>query len=486
MAILGGHGNAGDDFIMEHPLTALSATALAALYAKGALSPVEATRAVLDRIAACEDRINAMALVLADEAMEAAKASEARYRAGRPLGALDGVPITIKDIVGSAGHASPCGTAAADLSARETVDSPPVARVKEAGCVIVGKTTMPDVGMLSSGVSSLYGTTRNPWNLARNPGGSSSGAGAALAAGYGPLALGTDIGGSVRLPAAACGVFGHKPSLGRVPIHPPYWGRVTGPMTRTVTDSMLLMAVLTRPDPRDFMSLPPAHDDYAGAGPVPIQGLRIGLVRDIGVGLEPTEEVLATLDGAARALEAAGAIVEPVEPFLTRDMADGLDLLFRARTLNELEKIPPEAVARMLPFIVTWARGAEGRSAVEMAEALNQLMAVREAAVRATEPFDFLLLPTSPIPAYEAEAPCPGSDPGRPFEHLNYTAAFNQSEQPAASLSWGYTADGLPLGIQIVGHRFDDIGVLRLMLALEEMRPEQRPWPALSGGLSTS
>lgn len=464
---------------MSRSLHELSAVALAQQYRAGTLSPVEATQAVLDRIAKCEDKVNAMYFVTADDALETAKAAEARYRAGEPLGPMDGVPITVKDIIASAGHPTPSGTGAADLDKLETDDAPPTARVKEAGCVIVGKTTMPDLGMLSSGVSSLHGTTRNPWDLSRNTGGSSSGAGAALAAGYGPLALGTDIGGSVRLPAAACGVFAHKPSLGRVPIYPPYWGRTTGPMTRTVTDSMLLMSALTRPDARDYMCLPPADDDYAGAAPLPLKGLKIGLVRNIGIGLAPTDEVLGALDGAARAMEAAGAIVEPVDPFLARSMLDGLDLLFRSRALGDLEKRGPEKAAKVLPFITEWAKGAKGRTAVELAEAVNQIMAMRDAAVSTTEPFDFLLLPTSPIPAYDADEPCPGSDPAKPFEHITYTAAFNQSEQPAASLNWTYTSGGLPLGIQIVGHRFDDLGVLRLMLSLEEMRPEQRPLPEL-------
>ena len=264
-----------------------------------------------------------------------------------------------------------------------------------------------------------------------------------------------------------------------MPIYPPYWGRTTGPMTRTVTDSMLLMSALTRPDARDYMCLPPADDDYAGAAPLPLKGLKIGLVRNIGIGLAPTDEVLGALDGAARAMEAAGAIVEPVDPFLVRSMLDGLDLLFRSRALGDLEKRGPEKAAKVLPFITEWAKGAEGRTAVELAEAVNQIMAMRDAAVSTTEPFDFLLLPTSPIPAYDADEPCPGSDPAKPFEHITYTAAFNQSEQPAASLNWTYTSGGLPLGIQIVGHRFDDLGVLRLMLSLEEMRPEQRPLPEL-------
>src|SRR5215510_565045 len=216
---------------MTTKLHNLTAVELSNAYRTKELSPVEVTRDVLSRIDACEQKLNAMYITSAE---------------GNPLSPIDGVPITIKDIIATKGDPVPIGTAAADFTPA-AVDQPPVARVREAGCVILGKTTMPDFGMLASGVSSLHGITRNPWNLERNTAGSSSGAAAAIVAGYGPLALGTDIGGSVRLPAAYNGIFALKPSLGRVPIYPPYLGRVTGPMTRTVADSALLMNVLTQP-----------------------------------------------------------------------------------------------------------------------------------------------------------------------------------------------------------------------------------------------
>ncbi len=203
-----------------------------------------------------EPRINAMYRVHREAALDAARAAEERWRAGRPLSALDGVPVTLKENIYTRGDPAPIGTRANEDAPPQPCDAPPAARVREAGGVIVGKTTMPDYGMLSSGVSSLHGITRNPWRLDRNTSGSSSGAAAAAAAGYGPLHLGTDIGGSVRLPATHCGLFALKPSLGRVPVHPPYMGRVAGPMTRTVEDAALLMNVLARPDARDFMSLP--------------------------------------------------------------------------------------------------------------------------------------------------------------------------------------------------------------------------------------
>ena len=204
----------------------------------------------------------------------------------------------------------PLGTAASDLTPAAH-DAPPPARLREAGAIIFAKTTMPDYGMLSSGLSSFHSLARNPWDLSRNPGGSSAGAAAAAAAGYGPLHIGTDIGGSVRLPAGWCGIFALKPSGGRVPIDPPYIGRVAGPMTRSVDDAALLMATLSRPDARDFTSLPPQAIDWR-VQPAPLKGLRIGLLLDAGCGILPTPEVRRAVEGAARDFALAGAIVEPL------------------------------------------------------------------------------------------------------------------------------------------------------------------------------
>src|SRR5215469_12441797 len=232
----------------------MSAVALLNAFRSRALSPLEAMRDVLQRVASFEPHIHATYLLAPDRALQEARASEERWRRGKPIGPLDGVPLTIKDNVATKGEPVPLGTAASELSPA-TEDAPPAARLREAGAIIFTKTTMPDYGMLSSGLSSHHPLARNPWKLDRNPGGSSAGAGAAAAAGYGPLHLGTDIGGSIRLPSGWCGIFGLKPSAGRVPIDPPYIGRVTGPMTRDAADAALLMATLSLPDARDYMSL---------------------------------------------------------------------------------------------------------------------------------------------------------------------------------------------------------------------------------------
>ena len=456
-----------------HEMTAVD---LLAAYKSKKLSPVDVVDAVIERIEAWEPKLKALYAPDFGGARTAAKASEKRWQAGKPQGALDGVPITIKENIATKGSPVPVGTAAGALTPADA-DHPPAARVREAGCVILGKTTMPDFGMLCSGLSSLHGITRNPWNLQRNPGGSSSGAAAGIAAGYGPLALGTDIGGSVRLPAAFNGIFALKPSLGRVPIYPPYFGRVAGPMTRTVTDAALLMTVLTRPDPRDYMALPYEWRDWPEALMGDVRGKRLGLLKEIGVGLMPQPAVRRAIETAARAFEDAGAIVEPVAPFMTDAMIEAFDRVFQARLLADLELLPPARQAKVLPFIARWCRRAEGQSAVDALRALGQMMLMREKAVAAVQGYDFLISPTAPITAYAVDEPAPGSDPFRPFEHITFTAPFNMSEQPAASICAGYDGDGLPIGLQIVGHRFDDAGVLMLAHAYEALRPALRPWP---------
>src|SRR5258706_5301917 len=244
----------------------MTAAEIRGAYKTKKLSPVDVTDAVIQRIEAWEPKLKALYAPDFEGARKAAQEAEKRWQAGKPQGALDGVPITIKENIATKGVPVPLGTAATVL-VPAAADAPAAARVREAGAIILAKTTMPDYGMLSSGRSSFHPLTRNPWNLAWNPGGSSAGAGAASAAGYGPLHLGTDIGGSLRLPAGWNGIFTLKPSLGRVPVDPPYFGRAVGPMTRSVADSALLLAELAKPDARDHMSLPVSAIDWS-AGPL--------------------------------------------------------------------------------------------------------------------------------------------------------------------------------------------------------------------------
>ncbi len=453
----------------------LSAVELAQAYRDQTLTPVEAALDVLRHIERCEPSLHATYALDAEAALAQAEASQARWQRGTPASALDGVPTMIKENIATRGVPVPLGSAATELIPAGA-DAPPAARLREAGAVILGKTTMPDLGMLSSGLSSFHPLTRNPWDLRLNPGGSSGGAAAGAAAGYGPLHMGTDIGGSIRLPAGWCGVFGLKPSHGRVPIGTPYPARVAGPMTRSVTDAALMMSVLSQPDWRDHMSLPPAHTDWLQLER-DLRGLRIGLLLDAGWGLAPDPEVAAAVVAAARAFEAAGAIVEPLAPFVTHEMATGIDRFWRIRAWVDLQAFDVERQRRVLPFIFEWAQGGAGLSGVEVMKGYSQTLAVSAATVAACQPFDYVLSPVAPMAAFAAELPCPTNDPARPFEHIAYTLAFNMSEQPAASINAGYTTTGMPVGLQIVGRRFDDLGVLQMSRAWEQMRQPQRPWP---------
>jgi aspartyl-tRNA(Asn)/glutamyl-tRNA(Gln) amidotransferase subunit A len=470
---------AGEDLTVG--LHALGAAELGALYRRGELSPLEVARAVIARVEHCEPVLHATWAFDAETALAMARESQARWQRGQPLSALDGVPVTIKENIATKGVPLPLGTAASEL-VPAAADAPPAARLREAGAVFVAKTTMPDYGMLSSGLSSFHaplgGPARNPWDPSRTPGGSSAGAGAAAAAGYGPLHLGTDIGGSIRLPAGWCGVFGLKPSNGRVPIQPPYIGRAAGPMTRSVRDAALAMAVLSRPDGRDATSLPYQPLDWNDLQ-IELRSLKIGLLMDAGWGLPVDPEIAAAVRAAALRFEAAGAIVEPMAPFTTREMADGINLFWRMRSWLDISALPAERQARVLPYIREWVAAAAGFSAAQLFHGYSQMAALRDAAVAACRRFDFVIGPVSPVPAFAAEDASPTNDPLRAMEHIAFTLPYNMSEQPAASIACGHTATGLPIGLQIVGARHDDRGVLRLAHAWEGLRPAPRPWPVL-------
>jgi aspartyl-tRNA(Asn)/glutamyl-tRNA(Gln) amidotransferase subunit A len=343
--------------------------------------------------------------------------------------------------------------------------------------VIFSKTTMPDYGMLSSGLSSFHPLTRNPWDLSKNPGGSSAGAAAAGAAGYGPLHLGSDIGGSVRLPGGWCGLVALKPSQGRVPIDPPYVGRVAGPMTRTVDDAALMMSVLSRPDRRDGMSLPP-NDINWKALDKPVRKLRLGLMLDPGVGQALEKDVRAVAVKAAKAFESAGAVVTEVDGLLTREMLDGLDRFWRARMWDDLSRLTPAERGKALPYILKWAEAGSSLSGVEVIRGFNVTMAIRAAAAKLFCDIDYVISPVSPVVNFGAELAGPTNDPAKPFEHIAYTVPWNMAENPALSINGGFNENGFPIGVQIVGRRFDDIGVLGMAKAFEGLRGPQRPWPA--------
>jgi aspartyl-tRNA(Asn)/glutamyl-tRNA(Gln) amidotransferase subunit A len=453
----------------------LSAVDLIAGYRAKQFSPGEVLEDLLAHIAAWEPHLKALYAFDSGGAREAAKASTARWSGGEPSGPLDGVPVTIKDNIATKGTPVPLGAASVKLVPAER-DAPPAARLREAGAILFAKTTMPDYGMLSSGLSSFHALARNPWDLSKNPGGSSAGAAAAAAAGYGPLHLGTDIGGSVRLPAGWCGLVGLKPSFGRVPIDPPYVGRVAGPLTRTVDDCALMMSVLAKPDRRDGTSLPAEPLNWKALDKSP-RKLRIGLMLDPGVGLDLEKPVREVVVKAAKAFESAGSVVTATDGILTREMLEGLDNFWRARMWDELSKLSSEQQGKVLPYIFKWGVSGARLSGLDVLRGFNQTMAIRAAAAKLFCEFDYVISPTAPNVNFPAEFASPTNDPMKPFEHICYTVPWNMSENPAVSINGGYDATGFPIGVQIVGRRFDDLGVLGMAKAFEGLRDAQRPWP---------
>jgi aspartyl-tRNA(Asn)/glutamyl-tRNA(Gln) amidotransferase subunit A len=457
-------------------LADLGTRALLAGYAAKTFSPSEVMEAVIARVTTWEPRINALYAYDPDAARLAAAESTQRWANGT-AGALDGVPVTIKELIATKGVPVPGGTAATQL-VPAPADAPPAARLREAGAVIFAKTTAPDYGMLSSGLSSFHGTTRNPWDITKNPGGSSSGAAAAAAAGYGPLHVGTDIGGSIRLPSAWCGLVGFKPSFGRIPIDPYYVGRCAGPMTRSVDDAAYLMQVLSQPDARDATSLPPEKIDFHAAIDS-VAGLRIGLMMQAGCGMEVAPEIADAVQRAARVFAEAGARVVDVKPVLTRKMLDGIDRFWRARSWDAILALPEQRRAAILPFIYQWAERGASVSGVQAVAGFNATYDIRRACAALFADVDVVLSPVTPNISFPAEYASPLNDPTRPFEHICFTLPWNMSEQPAISLNCGFSQGGMPIGLQIVARRFADWQTLGLARWFEARGGLNIPWPVI-------
>ena len=468
----------------------LDTRALLAGYADGSFTPTGYMEALIAHIDAWEPSLRALYAYDPGQARRQAALSTARWQQAAPCGLLDGVPVTIKELIATRGTPTPLGTAATEL-VPATIDAPPAARLREAGAILIGKTTSPDYGMLSSGLSSFHPLTRNPWDLRTNPGGSSAGAAAAAAAGYGPLHVGTDIGGSIRLPAAWCGLVGFKPTLGRIPIEPYYTGRCAGPMTRTVDDAAWLMRVLTLPDRRDATSLPFEPIDWDSRLDT-VRGLRVGLMLDAGCGMALDPEIASAVTAAARLFEQAGAEIVQAAPVLTRELLDGIDRFWQARSWNDIAKLPEARRRKILPYILAWAgRGAEVSGADAVA-GFNVTFELRRLCAQAFEGpasrrpasgrIDMLLSPTTPNLAFPAEWASPLDDPGRPFEHIGFTLPWNMGEQPAISIHCGFSSGGSPIGLQIVTPRFADLRALQLARWYEEQRGPITNWPNLPLG----
>jgi aspartyl-tRNA(Asn)/glutamyl-tRNA(Gln) amidotransferase subunit A len=449
-------------------LADLTAVELLRGYASRAFSPVEVNAAVQRRIESVEHTVGALYAPDPEEAARAARDSEAAWHAGQPRGDIDGIPVTVKENIATRGVPVPLGTAGSDL-VPASEDAPAAARVRESGGVILAKTTMPDVGMLSSGLSSFHQLARNPWNPEWNPGGSSAGAAAACAAGYGPLHIGTDIGGSLRLPAGWTATVTLKPSYGLVPVDPPYFGRVAGPITRTAEDAALFLRVLTGADARDHTSLPQHTVDWSDLEG-DVTGLRVGLLLDAGCGLETQRAVREAVEGAAKTFEAGGAVVELIPPFFSAELLHDLDLFWRVRGWEWFSGLSHRKQSLVLPYIADWCRGGADVPGVTLMRCVNRMLEISETAVRSTTGFDLVLSPVSPVTTYPVDWPSPTNDVARPLEHIGFTAPYNFSGQPASSVNCGWSPEGKPIGLQIAGRRFADMAVLRATHWYEQAR----------------
>ncbi len=455
-----------------------TATELLALYRTGQASPVAATEAALSRIARHNPQLRAFVHVAADEALASARASEARWQRGAPLGALDGVPTSIKDLILTRGMPTLRGSLTVDAAQAWDVDAPVTARLREAGAVLLGKTATPEFGCKGETNSPRNGITRNPWDPSKTPGGSSGGTAAAVAAGMGPLSVGTDGAGSVRIPAAFCGNFGLKPSFGRVPAYPlsPF-GSVAhlGPHTMSVADAALMMNVMTRPDARDWTSLPPEARDYTAGLDDGIRNLRVAWSPTLGYATNVDPEVAVACAQAVRKLVDLGAQVEAVDPGFDDplDITCGLWFLGAWTLWNGLNA---EQQALVDPDFRAEAQLGARLTALEVAQLHLRRGALGSHMRQFMQRHDLLVTPAVAVPAFDAKPA--GQSALNPDNMLGWTPfsyPFNLTQQPACSIPCGLTAAGLPIGLQIVGPMFGDALVLRAARALESVLPIPRP-----------
>ncbi|QDO98363.1 amidase [Ferrovibrio terrae] len=454
---------------MSEDLCYMPAADLVAAYRAGKLSPVDVTQALLQRIATINPKVNAYNLVDEASALRDAKASEARWKAGKPFGPIDGVPASIKDIILTKGWPTLRGSKTVDPNQDWNEDAPVTARLREAGCVILGKTTSPEFGWKGVTDSPLTGITRNPWNTDLTPGGSSGGASAQVAAGLGQLAVGTDGGGSIRIPAGFTGIAGLKPSFGRVPAAPlsPF-GTVAhlGPMTRTVRDAALMLREMAKPDARDWFSLPYQDVDYTANLNDGVKGLKIAYSPTLGFAkVDP--EILAAVDVAAKQFAALGATVEQVDP----GFSDPLEV-FHAHwfmgAFNALMALPKEKFALIDPGLQrTFERGAAITTRQYM-EAVNARGKLGVQMRQFHETYDLLLTPSLAVLPFTAGRVAPESMGDAYWtEWTPFTYPFNLTQQPGLSIPCGFSKSGLPISLQLVGPMHGDALVLRAGAAYE-------------------
>ena len=447
-----------------------------------ALSPVEVTRAVLERIEQANPKINAFVTVTGDTALAAARAAEAAVMKGERLGPLHGIPVSIKDLALVKGVPAKFGSPVFEQRIGE-VDAPFVRRLREAGAILTGKTSTPEFGWKALGDSPLTGITRNPWNTAMTSGGSSAGAGAAAAAGLGPLHQGSDGAGSVRVPSAFCGIYGLKPTFGRVPMWPVSntdSASHVGPMTRTVADAALMLAVMAGPDDWDRQSLDAPPADYVGRLRDGVKGLRAGWSLDLGC-CRVDPEIGQVARRAAEAFQELGCTVEDAKVSLpdTREM---IHLMWNAHYAGNYAPFLEKFRARMDPGLVAALEDGRRYTAEAYVEMRGRKHAYCDAVRALFDTYDLLLTPTVSVAAFEVGRLNPAHFPQHAwdwFPWAGFSYPFNFTGQPAATVPAGFTASGMPVGLQIVGRRLADLQVLQASAAFEEARPWAAKRPTL-------
>ena len=440
------------------------------------LSPVEVMRAVLARIEQLNPRLNAFVTLTAEQALKDARAAErAVMNKGAKLGPLHGVPFSTKDLVITKGIRTTFGTRLyADNVPTE--DAPMVERMKAAGAIQLGKTNTPMMGWIGATHNLLFGITRNPWNLDRTPGGSSGGASAAVAAGLGPLAIGTDGGGSIRIPASFTGIYGLKPTYGLIPIYPfsAAWSLShVGPMTRTVTDAALMLNACVGPDARDQFSLPHPRVDYVKALKQPLKGLHVAWSGDLGFARVVDPEVKSACEKAARRFRELGCRVDEVKPGWPSPKAAWAPI-FCGGIAARLQPYLPERRADIDAGLATITDEALTWGPSKYVQAWFDRMAWNDHPRQLFDKYDLLLTPTIACPPFKVGLDNPteiAGAPLEPYDWIPFTFPFNMTGHPAASVPCGFTADGLPIGLQIVGRRFEDDAVLRASAGFETLQP---------------
>ncbi|WP_316776095.1 amidase [Streptomyces sasae] len=452
-------------------LTDLTARQLLDGYRTGAFGPVEAVRAALERAARIQPEVNAFVRLTEEDALARARASEERWRRGEQQGLLDGVPVTVKDILLMRGHPTLRGSRTIPAEGSWDEDAPSVARLREHGAVFIGKTTTPEYGWKGVTDSPLSGITRNPYDPSRTAGGSSGGSAAAVALGAGPLSLGTDGGGSVRIPASFCGIFGLKPTYGRVPLYPASaFGTLShvGPMTRDAADAALMLDVIGAPDARDWSALAPAPGSFVAGLAEGVRGLRVAFSPSLGGQVAVRPAVAAAVRRAVAGLAGLGAYVEETDPDFS-DPVEAFQALWFAGAARLTQRFSPHRRALLDPGLREICAQGARLSALDYLAAVDVRMDLGRRMGRFHELHDLLVTPTLPLTAFEAGAEVPkGSGHRRWTGWTPFTYPFNLTQQPAATVPVGTDAEGLPVGLQIVAARHRDDLVLRAAHALYE------------------